>query len=484
MVFSNVTGTDSQNFNPTPDGLDYLTVHSGKNLSQGQFNLGLFMDHAINSLPYFKADNANQSRDNFNDGLTSGVFHFAYGILDNLSLGLSLPFLIDQSIYETRPDGFFEKPGITDAKIFSKWIFWHNESLSLGTAFSINFVQIENYPYSGINAYPTYNLELIQEFYFGDLSLAINEGVRIRSPGEKISTYPITPYQNQLIGSAAVGYTFIENHRLYFEVFGSSPVGISLNDIERLESNIESLLGYRYTYQDYEFHLASSTEIIHGTATPDWRFIGGFNWKIGKKVSEENPLPESSPAPIEENIPSYNIPTTNLPEENFLDVTLDDSFTPKNPSKFLEESNTKTVSANDKNPFAQMSIKNADFIVHDLHFKLNSDEMVGNQNEFFHDFVKFLEKSPKLKKLTIDGHTCDIGSTQYNKKLSERRARKIKNVLVEKYNIPANKIVIHGYGKKRPLYSNTNEKNRQLNRRVEFHIERSKGNDTLSSAKK
>ena len=64
---ANVVSTGNQNFNPTPDGLDFLTVHSSETLKPGIINIGLFLNNAINSLPYYEA--SNQDRTNFNDSL-------------------------------------------------------------------------------------------------------------------------------------------------------------------------------------------------------------------------------------------------------------------------------------------------------------------------------------------------------------------------------------------------------------------------------
>ena len=51
---ANVVGADTQNFNPTNDGLDFVTVHSSKTLSPGLLNLGVFVNYAVNSLPNYE----------------------------------------------------------------------------------------------------------------------------------------------------------------------------------------------------------------------------------------------------------------------------------------------------------------------------------------------------------------------------------------------------------------------------------------------
>jgi OOP family OmpA-OmpF porin len=77
-----------------------------------------------------------------------------------------------------------------------------------------------------------------------------------------------------------------------------------------------------------------------------------------------------------------------------------------------------------------------------------------------------LKNNPHLK-IEIAGYTDNIGSDEYNKKLSLKRAQAVKNILV-KYGINPNRIIIKGYGKKYPLVPNTTSTNRALNRRVEI----------------
>ena len=50
---ANVVGADTQNFNPTNDGLDFVTVHSSETLTPGVINFGFFINYAVNSLPNY-----------------------------------------------------------------------------------------------------------------------------------------------------------------------------------------------------------------------------------------------------------------------------------------------------------------------------------------------------------------------------------------------------------------------------------------------
>lgn len=72
--------------------------------------------------------------------------------------------------------------------------------------------------------------------------------------------------------------------------------------------------------------------------------------------------------------------------------------------------------------------------------------------------------------LHVVGHTCDIGTDEYNQGLSERRAASVKEYLVDS-GISADRITTEGFGETDPLVPNESEAARQLNRRVELTIE-------------
>lgn len=78
-----------------------------------------------------------------------------------------------------------------------------------------------------------------------------------------------------------------------------------------------------------------------------------------------------------------------------------------------------------------------------------------------------MKNNPNLK-IEIDGYTDNIGSKEYNLKLSLKRAQAVKDILVKKYGINPKRIVVKGFGEKYPLLPNTTPTNRALNRRVEI----------------
>ncbi len=78
-----------------------------------------------------------------------------------------------------------------------------------------------------------------------------------------------------------------------------------------------------------------------------------------------------------------------------------------------------------------------------------------------------LEKSDW--KAEVNGHTDDVGSDQYNLELSQNRAESVVEYLKSK-GIAGDRLLIHGYGKQKPLVESKDESARTLNRRVEVRF--------------
>ena len=88
--------------------------------------------------------------------------------------------------------------------------------------------------------------------------------------------------------------------------------------------------------------------------------------------------------------------------------------------------------------------------------------------------VGFLNEYPNIE-IEMSAHTDNKGSDEYNMKLSDNRARSVREYILSK-GIAATRIISQGYGETKPVADNNhddgtdNPEGRQLNRRVEFKI--------------
>jgi outer membrane protein OmpA-like peptidoglycan-associated protein len=98
-----------------------------------------------------------------------------------------------------------------------------------------------------------------------------------------------------------------------------------------------------------------------------------------------------------------------------------------------------------------------------------------NQSELLPSSYSALEKLSQLLKthegleIEIRGHTDNIGSNWYNKRLSVDRAEAVYQFLIES-GLDESRLKYRGFGNKVPIADNDTEEGRQLNRRVEIKV--------------
>jgi outer membrane protein OmpA-like peptidoglycan-associated protein/tetratricopeptide (TPR) repeat protein len=107
-------------------------------------------------------------------------------------------------------------------------------------------------------------------------------------------------------------------------------------------------------------------------------------------------------------------------------------------------------------------------ILRNIFFDFDKATLKKESTAELEKLLEIMNEVPTLK-IEISGHTDNKGSADYNKKLSERRAKAVVDYLLAK-GVTPDRLRYAGYGMDRPLVSNDNEAGRQLNRRTEFEI--------------
>jgi OOP family OmpA-OmpF porin len=82
------------------------------------------------------------------------------------------------------------------------------------------------------------------------------------------------------------------------------------------------------------------------------------------------------------------------------------------------------------------------------------------------EIATLLKSNPTLK-LSVEGHTDNVGDASSNKKLSEARARSVTAAIVAS-GIDAARLSAAGFGQEKPVADNRTEEGRAKNRRVEL----------------
>jgi outer membrane protein OmpA-like peptidoglycan-associated protein len=111
-------------------------------------------------------------------------------------------------------------------------------------------------------------------------------------------------------------------------------------------------------------------------------------------------------------------------------------------------------------------------ILDQVKFKTGSAQILpGKDSQDVLDAVLgVLQKHAEITKVRVEGHTDNVGTAAFNKKLSEDRAASVVRWLVA-HGVEASRLTSAGFGFERPLASNDSPDGRRENRRVEFHIE-------------
>ncbi|MDP3469965.1 MAG: OmpA family protein [Daejeonella sp.] len=107
-------------------------------------------------------------------------------------------------------------------------------------------------------------------------------------------------------------------------------------------------------------------------------------------------------------------------------------------------------------------------ILNNIFFESGKFNLLPESKTELQQLIRFMKDNPSVS-IEIGGHTDDIGDEKSNLELSENRAQTVYNYLVSNH-VSATKISYKGYGEALPINDNSNEDNRQNNRRTEFKI--------------
>lgn len=137
-----------------------------------------------------------------------------------------------------------------------------------------------------------------------------------------------------------------------------------------------------------------------------------------------------------------------------LTVTVDDG-------KGMTATDTVTVQVIAPAPKRQMTFE-------DVHFDFDRYSLRPEATRLLDEAIKAMQEDANLR-FTIEGHTCNIGTTEYNLALGERRSAAVRDYLTGR-GINASRLQTVSYGEERPKHDNSREETRRLNRRAALTI--------------
>jgi outer membrane protein OmpA-like peptidoglycan-associated protein len=108
------------------------------------------------------------------------------------------------------------------------------------------------------------------------------------------------------------------------------------------------------------------------------------------------------------------------------------------------------------------------YTINNINFETNSAELNEQSKNIILEFSAFLKDNPSVK-VSIQGHTDNVGDPASNMKLSNDRAKNVYSFLLAQ-GIVDSRLSSKGFGMNKPIASNANEKGKAKNRRTEFVI--------------
>jgi outer membrane protein OmpA-like peptidoglycan-associated protein len=104
----------------------------------------------------------------------------------------------------------------------------------------------------------------------------------------------------------------------------------------------------------------------------------------------------------------------------------------------------------------------------DVHFDFDRYTLRPEAVRLLEQAVAAMKEDSTLR-LMIEGHTCNIGTAEYNLALGERRAAAVRDYL-QQNGVAATRVQTVSYGEERPRHDNSREETRRLNRRAALTV--------------
>jgi hypothetical protein len=106
-----------------------------------------------------------------------------------------------------------------------------------------------------------------------------------------------------------------------------------------------------------------------------------------------------------------------------------------------------------------------------VHFFVNSAVIRQVSYPLLRRLAKLVAEHPEYTHIAVEGHADERGAEDFNRKLSDDRARSVLEFMV-KQGVQRARLSSQGFGSSRPLVDSKNEYAWLLNRRVEFAVTR------------
>jgi len=424
---SNVFALDSQQFRPLTKDMGMFSVYTSHGLQKEKWNYGLIYNYAKNPIE-FGADNFDRIDDVVNNLHTVNL-GLAYKINKNFSLMADIPLYYVSEYEELVSDIFDSGFGLGDIQLSLNWNL-RQKKYEAKNQWGFSVVPYLSVPTGSEDLFLSvgkvrFGITGVADKYIKEKHLiAFNLGLFF-APKQRIITLE---YGSGLNLSAGYTYDFGEKNGYSFttELFGRQAMGNV--DATEINSPLEWLVGLsKYDKKlDKKFNIGAGMGLNNGYGAPDYRLFAGLSmhWDKARK---------SRPEKVE---------VTEKVVEEEQKVNLEKAVALEKPVLLKIEK---------------------------IYFKTASSRIKKVSLPVLNKLADLLTNHPEIKKMSIEGHTDNVGLPDKNLTLSKARAWRVYDYLHKK-GISYDRLQFKGLGEELPIDSNETDQGRSNNRRVDFNI--------------
>jgi OmpA-OmpF porin, OOP family len=106
------------------------------------------------------------------------------------------------------------------------------------------------------------------------------------------------------------------------------------------------------------------------------------------------------------------------------------------------------------------------FVTVYINFETGKADIIPESQTIVDQVADMLKSNDSLK-VSIEGHTDNVGTAAFNKTLSENRAKSVMDAIIAR-GIENSRLSAKGWGQEKPIGDNKTEEGRAKNRRVEI----------------
>jgi outer membrane protein OmpA-like peptidoglycan-associated protein len=110
--------------------------------------------------------------------------------------------------------------------------------------------------------------------------------------------------------------------------------------------------------------------------------------------------------------------------------------------------------------------KSGHVALYGIHFETGKATILPDSESVLSEIAKMLQQNPDVK-VSVEGHTDNVGSAASNQVLSEKRAQAVVAWL-SSHGVDGSRLKAKGWGSSKPVEDNSSEEGRAKNRRVEL----------------